>query len=328
MQHPHLFFRTPTSGFHSMESVFHAVTSNFPADIQPTTIYLPTKSASPAGLFKNSLFAFRNRGKVNHVTGDVHYIVPALGRDTILTIHDIGAAFNGRFLHDLYIKLFWLWLPAMFVKYITVISHTSANEVLQYIAFAKRKIRVIHNPVDERFRFTPKATLADIPKILHLGTKPNKNLERTIAALQGINCELWLVGRLNPEQTLALHQNNIRYKNFLDLPYEEIIHLYQACDIVSFPTLYEGFGMPMIEAQATGRPVLAGDIAVLHEVGGEGALFVNPHSLAAIRDGFNQLLTNTTLRDNLVTTGRENVKRFDAKIIAEQYAALYRSLGG
>lgn len=327
MHIPRLFFRAPTSGFHSMESVFHAVTQAFPAWLEFKRVYLPTKSASPVGIIKNCLYAFRNRGKINHVTGDVHYIVPVLGRKTILTIHDIGAAFNGRFLHDLYIKLFWLWLPALFVKYITVISQTSADEVLQYIPFARKKIRIIHNPVDERFTFSPKEKLAKLPKILHLGTKTNKNLERTISALKGITCELWIVGRLSTGQKEALEENSIQYKNFLDLPYEEIIRLYRECDIVSFPTLYEGFGMPLIEAQASGRPVLAGDIDVLHEVGGGGALFVNPHSVEAIREGFNQLLTNTTLRKNLVTTGRENVKRFDAKTIAAQYMALYKSLG-
>lgn len=84
--------------------------------------------------------------------------------------------------------------------------------------------------------------------------------------------------------------------------------------------------MPVLEAQAVGRPVITSDLSPLREVAGEGALKVNPLDVVAIREGIVQLLSDSELRDALVEEGFRNVSRYTPQSIASQYAALYREL--
>ena len=84
--------------------------------------------------------------------------------------------------------------------------------------------------------------------------------------------------------------------------------------------------MPILEAQATGRPVLTSNCSSMPYVAGDGALFVDPFSIDSIRAGLIKLLQNPTLRSNLITKGAANVKRFSADMIARQYLKIYRSL--
>jgi glycosyltransferase involved in cell wall biosynthesis len=86
---------------------------------------------------------------------------------------------------------------------------------------------------------------------------------------------------------------------------------------------YEGFGLPLVEAQAVGRPVLSSNVGPIPEVAGGGALLVDPTSVRDIRDGLDLLIRDHDVRDRLVYTGLSNVKRFRKANVASQYAALY-----
>ena len=113
------FFRKKREGVNSIEMVFSTIESLLPLH---TSIQLPCEGASPKVLFKNILFAYRNKAKINHITGDAHYIALGLGRNTVLTIHDVQSAMQiNNPLKRLYVKLFWFWLPALMVGRITVI---------------------------------------------------------------------------------------------------------------------------------------------------------------------------------------------------------------
>ena len=103
-------------------------------------------------------------------------------------------------------------------------------------------------------------------------------------------------------------------------------HQYQLADIISFPSIFEGFGMPIIEGQATGRPVLSSNIAPMTEVAGDGACLINPHNINQIRHGFLPLINDKDYRDGLIQKGFENVKRFSIEHISEQYMNLYHNL--
>jgi glycosyltransferase involved in cell wall biosynthesis len=101
------------------------------------------------------------------------------------------------------------------------------------------------------------------------------------------------------------------------------VSLYQDADIVSFPSTYEGFGMPILEAQAVGRVVVTSRVLSMPEVAGEGACFVDPFDPSSIRRGLEQVIGDGDYRQKLIQKGFKNVERFDAERIANQYREVY-----
>lgn len=319
-----IFYRKKREGVNSIESVFAAIDKDL---IKHDNVQLPFEGATPSILFKNCRFAHNHRGIKNHITGDIQYAVLGTSRRTLLTIHDVGSAFTGNWLKRQYVKILWFGLPTLIAKRVSVISEATKNDVLKLCPWCGGKISVIPNPYNLAFQGEEKNVIKDSLRILHIGTKPNKNLERTIAALKGIDCVLVIIGKMSDFQKQLLQENDIRYDNAYDIPLESLIEEYRKCDIVSFPSTFEGFGMPIIEAQAAMRPVLAGDISVLRDVAGEnGALFVEPKSVEGIRNGFLALIENASLRHSLVHNGKKNIKRFHPSRIAELYNDIYRCL--
>ncbi|MFI3304853.1 MAG: glycosyltransferase family 1 protein [Rikenellaceae bacterium] len=317
-----LFYRKKREGVNSIETVFDSLTSL----TSHKRVMLPCEGVSVISIVRNLIFVYKNRGRVNHITGDVHYIALVLGRDTILTIHDIGSALNGGALKRAIIKLFWFTLPALIVRRITVISHFTRDELIAVIPFAKDKISVVHNPFNSLAHYCEGEFNGAKPTILHVGTKSNKNLERVIEALDGISCRLNILGKLSDPQVEMLAQYGIIYDSYYDLPYSEVIKLYEGCDVVSFPSLYEGFGLPILEANAVGRVVIAGDIEVLREVANDSAYYVDPCSVDMIREGFQRVLSDRVLREGLIQKGRVNVERFSEEKISAQYNELYTTI--
>jgi glycosyltransferase involved in cell wall biosynthesis len=166
-----------------------------------------------------------------------------------------------------------------------------------------------------------------MPRILHIGTNWNKNLHNVISALKDVNCVLRIIGKLSEIDKKILTENNIKYSQSENLSSLEIINEYKVCDIVSFPSIYEGFGMPIIEGQAIGRVVLTSNIDPLMEVGGDGsAYYVNPKDINEIKKGFIELINNDNLRDVLIEKGINNCKRFDLGKIVNQYMDVYLSV--
>lgn len=319
-----IIYRKKREGVNSIESVFAAIDKKLA--IHKNT-ELPHEGGSPLIILKNILFAKKRANKINHITGDVHYIVLGTGRRSLLTIHDVGSAFTSGWFKKLYVKLFWFWIPTLIAKRISVISDTTKNDVLKVCPWSKNKIRVIPNPYNTVFEGFEKGLICNKTRILHIGTKKNKNLERTVKALKDLDCHLVIIGKLSDTQIELLNNDGIDFENAYDISLLQLVEEYRKCDIVSFPSSFEGFGMPIIEAQAAMRPVLAGDIPVLRDVAGKnGALFVNPMSIESIRSGFVKLIKDSSLRHALVINGKENIKRFHPSRIAAMYNEIYKTL--
>lgn len=319
-------FRKRLPQYNSIEELFNSIKNEISKTHQTHEVQLKYSGASPFIILKNLFSVKKNRKTIYHITGDVHYMSILAGRKSVLTIHDIQSANNGHFLKRLYIKLFWFWLPALMTKRITVISDFTKTELECIIPFAKDKIRVVHNPVNSKLISKSSVFNFKRPHILLMGTKPNKNLERSLEALKNFPCELTIVGILSIDQKNMLQELNIHYKNKSNLSFDDIIKCYEECDLLCFPSTYEGFGMPIIEAQALGKPVLTSNLGAMFEISQDSTCLVNPFDIEDIRKGIEKICFNTDYRQNLVEKGFENIKRFQVDHIARKYIEVYNEV--
>src|ERR1700730_9207738 len=246
---------------------------------------------------------------------------------TIITIHDCVVLQRGTGFKRLVMRTLWFGLPVRLASAIVVISEQTKHELLKTVAVPKEKVSVMPNFVDLGFAFSKRPFAREQPRILHVGTTLNKNLPRVIAALRDVPCLLVIVGQLSPATQQNLRQHGVRYENFVGVDDATMVGLYRGADIISFPSTYEGFGMPILEGQAVGRPVLTSDLEPMRSVAGDGgALLVDPRSVDSIRAGFQCLIDSSALRDRLIAAGRANCRHFTIDAVAAQYLELYRRL--
>jgi glycosyltransferase involved in cell wall biosynthesis len=263
-----------------------------------------------------------------HITGDVHYAALGLdGRRTILTVHDIGH--YTRVLRGWKKLLFrWLWceLPFRKVARITTVSHETRRQLLEHFEVPPGKIVVIPNPCPREFAYVPRPFTREHPVILQVGTKENKNLPRLIEALEGIPCRLVIVGPIDAAIRERLVRCRIDFEHVEKLAPADLIRRYAECDLVAFVSLFEGFGLPIIEANATGRAVVTSDCSSMPEVAGDAACLVDPLDVRSIRAGFLKVISDDGYRESLVARGLENVRRFSEEAVGKQYLDLYSEL--
>jgi glycosyltransferase involved in cell wall biosynthesis len=143
-------------------------------------------------------------------------------------------------------------------------------------------------------------------------------------AAKGLPVRWVVVGRLSDGHVRAFRQAAAEYTSVENLRKEQLLDQYIQCDIVMFASTYEGFGLPIVEAQATGRPVITSDVWSMPEVAGDGACIVNPFDVASIRAGLRRVIEDDEYRRHLVEAGFANVQRFSHARVAEAYANLYR----
>lgn len=209
---------------------------------------------------------------------------------------------------------------------ITVISESTKQELMKCLKCRSEKLRVIHASVSPIFRYCPRSFNSLNPVILQVGTGENKNLIRVSKALEGLPCHLQIVGRLSKEQVISLGERGIKYSSIINLSDKEMVQQYRKCDILIFASTYEGFGLPILEAQATGRPVVTSNILSMPEVAGDSACLVNPFSVEDIREGIMRVIQDNNYREDLVRRGLNNIDRFQVRGIAEKYVRVYEEL--
>ena len=321
------YMRRPEFGVYSLERLYEDVRTHLPADFQ---VSICVSRLFSRGLFGRLYDIVRSRycqGDVNHVTGDVHFLTYLMDRRrTVLTILDCVTLERLQGFKRWLLWLFWYWLPEKRCAVIIVISEATRQQVLQHLHCNPDKVRVIYCNVSEEFKPVPKPFNASRPRILHIGTTPNKNLERLVAALESLGIELVIIGKLTESQSHALKQYRVSYDNYVNLSREALVEQYYRCDVLLFASTYEGFGLPIVEANAVGRAVVTSNIWSMPEVAGDAACLVDPFDVASIRAGICRVIEDAAYRKHLVERGFENVKRFHIETIAAQYAALYRDI--
>lgn len=262
-----------------------------------------------------------------HITGHAHYATLFLPpSSTILTIHDLGFLYQYEGWKNKLMKWFFLDWPIKKVKYITTVSEKTKAEIVQYSKFPPENIVVIPNPVQSGVKYQPKQFNAEKPTILFIGTKLNKNLNRAIEALNGLKVHLRIIGKLNEEQLLHLSTTNIDFSNAIYLSNEELASEYIKCDMVLFPSLYEGFGLPIIESFKAGRPIVTSNLSPMNTISEDAAFLVDPFDIISIRNAVLHVISNESQRDEKVAKGLEIAKKYSAEIISKQYEQLWSSI--
>ena len=264
-----------------------------------------------------------------------HYILPALTPSkTVVTIHDCIHLMFPEYLRRrvgyAYARAS-LYTAAHKSDRIFTVSEQSKRDILRFFNVPPEKIVVTPNAIDDRVSVPPSQEEITRTReryqlshsyLLYVGNiKPHKNLERLIEAFHLVRAqgrselELLIIGdEISKLQALrrAVHKYDIhRYVRFLGyVPDNTLAVLYRLASVFVFPSLYEGFGLPPLEAMASGTPVVTSNVSSLPEVVGDAAILVDPHSAQAIADGILQVLRSTHLREELRKRGLKRVQEY------------------
>ena len=275
----------------------------------------------------------------------------------ILTIHDcVHVKFPPENLSRFRrYQLYWRTKRAVrSASQILAVSNSTRDDLMNIFDLDSKRIAVIHNALDERF--APAADTVDRkavleryqlhdPFVLYSGRiRPHKNVHRLIeafAVLKGElanhplyrNLKLIIIGdELSRHQYLRLTvirsgvQQDVRFFGFV--PYSILQVFYQSAALFAFPSLYEGFGLPPLEAMASRTPVLASNTSSLPEVLGDAALLVNPENVFEIARGMKLILLDASVRDRLVEKGSKHISRFSWETAARQVIEAYERATG
>jgi glycosyltransferase involved in cell wall biosynthesis len=234
-------------------------------------------------------------------------------------------------------------------KHVLAVSKSTKEDLINIFELPESKISVVHNALDERFVFAhnpeerkhvlERYQLKD-PFVLYAGKiRPHKNLHRLIEAFAVLkselidddkykNLKLLIIGdELSKHQYLRLTvirsgaQQDVRFFGFV--PYPILRVFYQSAALFAFPSLYEGFGLPPLEAMANRTPVIASNTSSLPEVLDDAAVLVNPENVFDIARGMKLILYDEVLRQKLIQKGIEQVSKFSWKLAAQKVLQIY-----
>ncbi|WP_281843260.1 glycosyltransferase family 4 protein [Sinisalibacter aestuarii] len=272
-----------------------------------------------------------HQGQINHIVGDVTYLALFLKRRNLyITIHDLNIFENSVGIKKFLIGMLWYQIPINRAQRISTVSDFTKEAIVSQFNISPCRVYVIPNPINSAFKFVEKRPISTrrTVNILQIGTKENKNIERCMVALNKLSdryrLRLTVLGRLDHKRDLPSN-GTLEIVNKWDLSLNDVAALYQESHLILFASTYEGFGMPILEAQAVGRPVVTSNLEPMRTVAGKGAFLVNPWSSADIARGIETLITNPQLADYLVESGLKNSKQYSLQKIAERYSAMYQA---
>lgn len=321
------FQRRPFPTQFSVEGYFARVRNLLKGKADIHVHFLPCYSRGVCGRLRNMVNAARHQADVNHITGDVHYAALLLSRrQAILTVLDCQILDRLTGWRRAVVRFLWYTLPVRRVSRITVISEETKRQLLREVRFPAEHVHVIPVSVSELYQPCPRSFCQECPRILQVGTKANKNVQRLVRALKGIQCHLEIVGPIDQELKSLLEGCQIDFKAYGRLTDAELAERYAQADIISFVSTYEGFGMPIVEAQCVERVCVTSNCSSMPEIAGRGACLVDPFDVQSIRQGFLRVIADVQYRESLIESGRLNRLRFDPQRIADDFLKLYRQV--
>ncbi len=262
-------------------------------------------------------------------------------KNTIVTIHGLeyeffpdGYSLLERFYMRLVIKNSCKW-----AKKIIAVSENTKNDLIKLYKVPEKKISVIYEGTSEKLQITnSKNQITNLkPYLLFIGRlEERKNIKGIIEAFEilkknyKIPHKLILAGKpgygygsAKLKVQSSKFKNEIIIKGFVSE--EEKQELLKNADVFLFPSFYEGFGLPILESQIAGTPVIASDASSMSEVAGSSAILVDPNSPKNIADAAYKLISDENLKNDIINKGFENVKRFSWEKCAEEIVKIIKN---
>ena len=291
----------------------------------------------------------RERPDVYHAP---HYVLPpAVPCRSVVTIHDCIHLMFPQYLPNKAAYAYArasMWAAVKRSTRILTVSEASKRDILHFFNVAPEKIVVAYNAIDDHFWLTPpdeevarvrERYQLDHQFVLYVGNiKPHKNLVRLIEAFDELRrtgpeeLKLLIIGdeiSKLPSLRRAVHRHKLhKHVRFLGFVSDGTLRiLYRLASLFVFPSLYEGFGLPPLEAMASGTPVVASNQSSLPEVTGDAAVLVDPYDVASIVDGMRRVLTDPVLAADLRRRGPARAREFSWARSVEKTRAVYEQVG-
>ena len=273
----------------------------------------------------------------------------------VVTVHDLDKiifpeSFGSRLRAEVRFRMLRHGLSR--AERVITVSRATQRDLTRLIGIPEDRIDVVPNAIDDQFlgsdtpedcRRTLERYQVDYPFLLYVGNiQPQKNLPRLVEAFAVVQAELdqhprWRDLRLliigdyltaHPDLRRSVIRSRVQQKvRFLGfVPVDTLRIFYRSAAAFVFPSLYEGFGLPPLEAMAQGTPVVTSNVSSLPEVVGDAAVLVNPENIFEISRGIRQALLDDSLRDSLAERGRRQVARFSWDRAADRVLEIYREV--
>jgi glycosyltransferase involved in cell wall biosynthesis len=278
-----------------------------------------------------------------------------LGYRTVVTIHDLVSFLFPETVprkYAVYMRLMTR-LAARSADRIIAVSHATRDDLRRVLRVPDEKVVVIHEAVAPEFAAPPGADGIEVvthrygirpPYCLFVGNvEPRKNLARLIAAFGILRARAERPGAARPPQLVLVGTRGWLYNGILAavevqggapdivftgyVPPADLPALYAGAACFVFPSLYEGFGLPVLEAMAAGAPVVASRVGAIPEVAGDAALLVDPRRPAELAEAIQTVLGDATLRARLVDRGRGRARLFTWETVARETLDVYEAVG-
>jgi glycosyltransferase involved in cell wall biosynthesis len=289
----------------------------------------------------------RERPDVYHAP---HYVLPPAVRcRSVVTIHDCIHLMFPQYLPNRAAYAYArasMWAAARRSDRILTVSEASKRDILSLFNIKPEKIVVVYNAIDEHFSAAPSEEHVarireryqlDHKFVLYVGNiKPHKNLVRLIEAFSDLrrthdDLKLLIIGdeiSKLPALRRAVHRHKLhKYVRFLGyLKDDTLTVLYRLASVFVFPSLYEGFGLPPLEAMASGTPVVTSNVSSLPEVTGDAAVLVDPYDVDSIGNGIRRILDDPQLAEELRIKGLKRAREFSWERSVEKTQRVYREV--
>jgi glycosyltransferase involved in cell wall biosynthesis len=245
------------------------------------------------------------------------------------------------FFDTLFMKTF-LKISCQLADKIFSVSQFTKDDIIKRFNIDPEKIVVIHEGVEEKFKKvndkeklnkTIEKYRLKLPFLFYSGSiSPRKNLLRTLKAFEKVKDKiphhLYITGQNNWNQNEEINyiQNKLKDRVLIlgHVGDEDLVNLYNLADLYLYPSLYEGFGLPILEAQACGCPVLTSNITSCPEVGGKSVFCINPYSVKEIASSIIYLTNNKKVKEELIKKGYKNIKNFNWEKTANNILSILR----